>query len=133
MRFAFENNGWNCTLECEVHVSAPGAPAVVSVRPAAPLPGLRGGASCANLLQRPGSNRGARRESFGIPRFFSRPIPARSAFATDSDTPPPPDRPRSPARTIMTTPTYEPAAPGEKCPFEQTITAALSLYVFNHP
>ena len=33
----------------------------------------------------------------GIPRFFSRPIPARSAFATDSDTPPPPDRPRSPA------------------------------------
>ena len=33
----------------------------------------------------------------------------------------------------MTTPTYEPAAPGEKGPFEQTITAALSLYVFNHP
>lgn len=34
---------------------------------------------------------------------------------------------------ITTTPTYEPAAPGEKGPFEQTITAALSLYVFNHP
>ena len=76
---------------------------------------------------------GRRRIIVGIPRFLSRPIPARSAFATDSDTPPPPDRPRSPARTIMTTPTYEPAAPGEKCPFEQTITAALSLYVFNHP
>ena len=74
-----------------------------------------------------------RKRIVDIPRFFSRPIPARSAFATDSDTPPPPDRPRSPARTIMTTPTYEPAAPGEKCPFEQTITAALSLYVFNHP
>ena len=26
MRFAFENNGWNCTLECEVRVSAPGRP-----------------------------------------------------------------------------------------------------------
>ena len=23
-RFALENDGWNCTFECEVHVSAPG-------------------------------------------------------------------------------------------------------------
>jgi len=23
---AFENNGWNCTLECEVHVSASAVP-----------------------------------------------------------------------------------------------------------
>ena len=74
-----------------------------------------------------------RKRIVDIPRFFSRPIPARGTFATDSDTPPPLDRPRSPARTIMTTPTYEPAAPGEKSPFEQTITAALPLYVFNHP
>jgi len=25
VHFALENNGWNCTLECEVHVWAPGA------------------------------------------------------------------------------------------------------------
>jgi len=24
VRFALENDGWNCTFECEVHVSAPG-------------------------------------------------------------------------------------------------------------
>ena len=126
MRFAFENNGWNCTLECEVHVSAPGAPAVVSVRPAAPLPGIRGGTGCPNLLQRPGSSRGAGGESL-IFRASSRGRSGRGAPLQQIRTRPRPDR------TIMTTPTYEPAAPGEKGPFEQTITAALSLYVFNHP
>ena len=49
-----------------------------------------------------------RKRIVDIPRFFSRPIPARSAFATDSDTPPPPDRPRSPARATTTIP----AGPG---------------------
>ena len=34
----------------------------------------------------------------GIPRFFSRPIPARSAFATDLDTPPPRTAPGAPRR-----------------------------------
>ena len=24
VHFALENDGWNCTFECEVHVSAPG-------------------------------------------------------------------------------------------------------------
>ena len=42
---------------------APGAPVVVAVRPAAPLPGIRGGTGCPNLLQRPGSRRSTGRES----------------------------------------------------------------------
>ena len=48
VHFALENDGWNCTFECEVHVSAPGG-----VRRAAPLPGVRGGAGRPNLPQRP--------------------------------------------------------------------------------
>ena len=40
-----------------------GAPVVVADRPAAPLPGTRGGTGCPNLPQRPGSSRNARRES----------------------------------------------------------------------
>jgi len=55
-----------------------------------------------------------RKRIVDIPRFFSRPIPARGAFATDSDTPPPLDRPRSPARTIMTTPATSPPLPARK-------------------
>ena len=59
-----------------------------------------------------------RRRIVDIPRFFSPPIPARGAFATDLDTPPPrtaPGAPHAPlpcplTRTIMTIPTYEPAA-----------------------
>ena len=35
--------------------------------------------------------------------------------------------------TTVDDPGHEPAAPGAKGPFEQTITAALSLYVFNRP
>ena len=38
VHFALENDGWNCTLECEVHVSASGAPAAASARTAAHLP-----------------------------------------------------------------------------------------------
>ena len=40
-----------------------GAPAAAAARPAAPLRGTLGGASCPNLLQRPRSRRSARRES----------------------------------------------------------------------
>ena len=43
--------------------SLAGAPVVVADRPAAPLPGTRGGTGCPNLPQRPGSSRNARRES----------------------------------------------------------------------
>ena len=39
VRFALENDGWNCTFECEVHVSAPGAPRGSSPRPVLPIPG----------------------------------------------------------------------------------------------
>ena len=133
VHFALENNGWNCTLECEMHLSTSG-----STRrgrrptPRHPSRGPRRRRLSESVAKAPIAPRRTKR-IVDIPRFFSRPIPARGAFATDSDTPPPLDRPRSPARTIMTTPTYEPAAPGEKSPFEQTITAALPLYVFNHP
>ena len=39
---------------------------------------------------------GCRKRIVDIPRFFSPPIPARGAFATDSDTPPPRTAPRAP-------------------------------------
>ena len=40
---------------------APGAPAVVAVRPAAPLPGIRGGTGCAEKFATPRARPGARR------------------------------------------------------------------------
>ena len=46
---------------------------------------------------------------------------------------PRPGPPQEPRPHHHDDPGHEPAAPGEKGPFEQTITAALSLYVFNHP
>ena len=63
VHFALESGGWNCTFDCEVHVSASGAPAAASARLAAALPGPVAGAGCPNLLQRPESHRSARRES----------------------------------------------------------------------
>ena len=80
VHFALENDGWSCTFECEVHISAPGAVrggrrrglwalfarrgARRGRRPARGAPsGARGGAGCPNLPQRPQSNRNARRES----------------------------------------------------------------------
>ena len=75
-RFALENDGWNCTFECEVHVSAPGG-ARRGLHPArGSPPGARGGAVCPNLLQRPGSHRSAGGETLifrGSSRRRSRP------------------------------------------------------------
>ena len=121
VRFALENDGWNCTFECEVHLSAPEAPAVVAVRPAAALPWVRGGAGCPNLLQRPRSRRSVGRETLifrassrrqswpGAPlqQFWTRPRPESTQ---DPRTPH-----SAPARVIMTTPAYAPAAP-QCCP-----------------
>ena len=49
MHFALENNGWNCTFECEARVSAPGG-ARRGLRPTrgAP-PGARGGVDCSEF------------------------------------------------------------------------------------
>ena len=126
--FALENDGWNCTFECEVHLSAkkafgrpetwpvrsPGGvlagPVRSSGRPLWPPSGgphpRQGPAGGASLIGRAAVGvpaRGPRGRSLsksvakapiaperrkrivGIPRFFSRPIPARRAFATDLD------------------------------------------------
>ena len=107
-------------------------PAVVAVRPAASLPGIRGGAGCPNLLQRPGSSRGARRESL-VFRASSRGRSRPGAPLQQIRTRPRPEPPQEPHPHHHDDPGHEPAAPGEKGPFEQTITAALSLYVFNRP
>ena len=58
--FALENDGWNCTFECEARVSATGG-ARRGLRPTrgAPPGGARGGAGCPNLLQRPESHQDA--------------------------------------------------------------------------
>ena len=152
VHFALENDGWNCTLECEVHVSAPGRPdlgAGTSRGPSGPAPRsarssgnrrarhltrehvpladvLAGQVTCSRpggVPSSPSGRRGARhgrrpsggrlsarghwrrrlsksvakariepgraRRNVDIPRFFSRPIPSRGAFATDLDTLPP--------------------------------------------
>ena len=66
-------------------------------------PGARGGAGCPNLLQRPGSSRGAREETLIFRTFFrgrSRPgTPLQQIW-----TRPVPDHPRSPTRTTARPP-----------------------------
>ena len=126
VRFALENGGWNCTFECEVHLSAPEAPAVVAVRPAAALPWARGGAPSRSPPSRPvrGPPVGPRRRRLSesvakapiaperrkrnvdIPRFFSPSILARSAFAADLDTPPPRVDPGSPHAPLRARPCH---------------------------
>ena len=70
VHFALENDGWNCTFECEVHVSALGALAPAAGWLVAPLPEVCGGAGCPNLPQRPRSGRGAREESLIFRAFL---------------------------------------------------------------
>ena len=93
---------------------APGAPAVVAVRPAAPLPGIRGGTGCPNLLQRPGSSRGARRESLvfrASSRGRSRPgAPLQQIRTRPRPEPPQEPHPHHPAPARATT--TIPAGPG---------------------
>ena len=120
VRFALENDGWNCTFECEVHVSAsegaqedvaagpmattadtPAGPPGRSGRPPRPPPDsrrpsrARGGAVCPNLLQRPGSSRGAGGESL-IFRASSRGRSGRGAPLQQIRTRPRPGPPQEP-------------------------------------
>ena len=69
---------------------------------------------------------GCRRRNVDIPRFPSRPIPARGAFATDLDTPPPRAAPRAPPVPLHARPARHRAdpgprviAPGEKGPLHE--------------
>ena len=85
VHFALENNGWNCTLECEMHLSTSG-----STRrgrrptPRHPSRGPRRRRLSESVAKAPIAPRRTKR-IVDIPRFFSPSIPARSAFATDSD------------------------------------------------
>ena len=108
VHFALESDGWNCTFECEVHVSASGG-ARRGLRPARGAPPgdprrRRGGASCPNLLQRPRSRRSARRESL----IFRASACRRSRRETPLQqiwTRPAPVRPRSPTSITPCPPT----------------------------
>ena len=95
VHFALENDGWNCTFECEVHVSAPGGVRRCLRPPRGPLPGARGGAVCPNLLQRLGSSRGPRGESL-IFRASSRRRSRRGAPLRQIWTRPAPGMPQEP-------------------------------------
>ena len=75
-----------------------------------PQPGRPGGASCPNLLQRPGSGRDAGRESL-IFRASSRGRFRRGAPLQQIRTRPAPDRLRSPTRTSAPAPQTD--APGQ--------------------
>ena len=109
VHFALENDGWNCTFECEVHVSAPGAgrarPAGRSARRGRrPSPRRR---CLSKSVAKVRIELKRRKRIVDIPRFFSPPIPARSPFATDLDMPPPesiPGVPCAPPRTRPSAP-----------------------------
>ena len=100
VHFALENNGWNCTFECEVRVSASGS-ARRGRRPAR-------GAPPGDPRRRPRRRKLSKSVAkapiapecteriVDIPRFCSTPIPPRDAFATDLDTPPPRSVPGAP-------------------------------------
>ena len=120
VHFALENDGWSCTFECEVHISAPGAVRGGRRRgPRAPL--ARRSARCGRRPARGAPPGGPRRRGLSksatkarigperarrnvdIPRFRSRPIPPRGAFVADFDTPPPravPGAPPAPRRHL---------------------------------
>ena len=85
--------GWNWPLECEVRVSAPGGRGDRrGRRPRRDPRGRRLSKSVAKARIEPG----LARRTVDIPRFHSPLLPARSAFATDLDTPPPRTAPGAP-------------------------------------
>ena len=108
-----------------------GAPVVVADRPAAPLPGTRGGTGCPNLPQRPGSSRNARRESLifrafvhgrsrpGAPlwQIWTRPppriIPGATPAPSHARSSPTPRRPRPLSRQSCEVRLNEPFSSGE--------------------
>ena len=135
VHFAFENDGWNCTFECEVHVSASGGrPGRPAPRPAGPVrspqrPSWSPAGPRRPLANVPAGPRqrclsksvakapigpGRARRIVDIPRFCSRSIRSQSAFATDLDNRPPrtvPGAPPAPPRPHLTRTASEEAAP----------------------
>ena len=134
VHFALENDGWNCTFECEVHVSAPGgvadrpengviAAAAVRAGVRVDPPGARGGAVCPNLPQRPGSRRSTERVSLIFRAFIrgrSRPgAPLWQIWTRPR--PGPPQEPHAHHHALAHSrhradPDPRPAAPDEKDP-----------------
>mgnify|MGYP001670793533 CR=1 FL=1 len=129
VHFALENDGWNCTFECEVHVSAPGGPGGRRRGPHRPSRGpWRHRLSKSVAKARIAPER--RRRIVDIPRFLSRPIPARGAFATDLDTPPPrttTGTPPAPPRASQAT--YNGAPPARR-PTRAIMTILVSPGIF---
>ena len=112
VHFALENDGWNCTFECEVHVSAPGG-VRRGLRPprGAPPRGTRRrrlSKSVAKARIEPGPAR----RIVDIPRFFSPPIPSWGAFAADLDTPRPRNAPGAPPAPSRARPPASPRRSG---------------------
>ena len=146
VHFASENDGWNCTFECEVHVSASGgARGGLRRGPRAPFarrsarrgrrpgrdapwrtfPRALGGAVCPNLLQRPPSGRDAREESLifrgSAPGRSGRRAPLQQIWTTarpgSSQEPHPHHRDRtSPARRARDPSVRNSAAPPRHAP-----------------
>ena len=137
VHFALENDGWSCTFECEVHVSASG--------------GVRGGRRRGlwALFARRGARRGRRpargapsggprrrglsksatkarieperaKRIVDIPRFRSRPIPPRGAFVADLDTTPPRTAPGVPPAPPCARPSLSPRRLGPTDPDPRT-------------
>ena len=103
VHFALENDGWNCTFECEVHVSASGAPRGRRRDPCCPSrwpQRRRLSKSVAKAQIEPER----RKRNVAIPCFFSPSIPLQDAFATDLDTTSPravPGAPPAPLRARL--------------------------------
>ena len=120
VHFALENDGWNCTFECKVHVSTSG-----DARPGrrlargTPHRGPRRRGLSKSATKAPIGPRRARR-IVDIPGFSSRPIPARGAFVADLDTPPPRTAPGVPPAPPHVRPSLSPRRLGPTDPDPQT-------------
>ena len=121
VHFALESAAPTVVLECEVHVWAPGASGVAGWAGVAAR-GIAGALVTAAAQAAAAPRRGPwwrrlsesvaktrvapkrARRNVDIPRFFSRPIPARSAFATDLDTSPSQTVPGAPPAPLRVSP-----------------------------
>ena len=129
VHFALENDGWNCTFECEVHVSASSGARRGRRQARGTPPGPRGGTGCPNLLQRPRSHRSERREtlifhassrrrSAGTVTAGRRPRSAPPEPPAPPSTPPPAPDTASRRPTTAEPPCAQPVSPAASAPSE---------------